>query len=349
MKSSKLITAAIVAAFVCVPIQFVNAESPQGHRSQKRPLRVAWNDAWDDDDHDDRDDDDKRQGNRDRKQYDNRRVRLRDNLHEIDDNQSVRSPDDVNHARHQISEHSFEAQRRYEEKELVRQVDRAAHLRQINEQTGNQQLIDIADRLEQRALEHYKQQLDRINEQERRTQPPATLATEQNAPADAPADAPLVSILKSRTTTANSPPPTTADSSRSTFASTPQPQPTRANPTRTSDHLSQQLVKEQKVLQQRLDAANRLREVHNGPNGNERLSESADRMEQRAWERFEQRVQQFIDPPTNQPQHDQHYVTDDVEHSLDEPEPVVRKVDIRWVPKKPVRRMFKGLRRVLGR
>ncbi len=347
MKSSKLITTAIVAAFVCVPIQFVNAESPQGHRSPKRPLRVAWNDAWDDDDHDDRDDDDKRQGNRDRKQYDNRRVRLRDNFHEMDDDdQFVRSRDDVNRAHHQISEHSFEAQRRYEERELARQLDRAAHLRQINEQTGNRQLIDIVNRLEQRALEHYKQQLDRINEQERRTQPPATLATEQ----DAPADAPLVSILKSRTTTANSPPPTTADSSWSTFAPRPQPRPTRANPSRTSDHISQQLVKEQKVLQQRLNAADRLREVHNGPNGNERLSESADRMEQRAWERFEQRVQHLFGPPTDQHQHDrQRYVTDDLGHSLDEPERVIDKVDNRDVRKKPVRRMIQGLRRSLGR
>lgn len=344
MKSSKLITTAIVAAFVCVPIKFVNAESPQGHRSQERPLRVAWNDAWDDDDHDDDgDDDDKRQGNRDRKRYDNRRVRLRE-FHEMDDDdQFVRSRDDVNRAHHQISEHSFEAQRRYEERELARQVDRAAHLRQINEQTGNRQLIDIVNRLEQRALEHYKQQLDRINEQERRTQPPATLATEQ----DALADAPLVSILKSRTTTANSPPPTTADSSWSTFAPRPQPRPTRANPSRTSDHISQQLVKEQKVLQQRLNAADRLREVHNGPNGNERLSESADRMEQRAWERFEQRVQHFIDPPTNQPQHDQHYVTDDFDQILDESEPVA--LDVRKVRKKPVRRMIQGLRRSLGR
>lgn len=329
VKSPQLIAATLVLAFVGNHFPRASAQSVEGYPSQKHPLRVAWEDAWTDDDYE--------------------HARRPESLHELHRNEPLAAGgNDVGHDDRPPQKKSLEALRRYEERELQRKLDRAAHLRRINQQTGNSQLIDIADRMEQRALEHYKRQLDRIQEQEDPSRQLATPAAEEGVPADAP----LESILKVKRISANSPRPTLTSPAQPTLA--PVPQPTGANAAHVSDQLQRRLVNEQRILQQRLDAAERLRQLNNGPQGNKQLLATADRMEQRAWEQFEQRVQQLVDPQGTRPprpqyrHHRQHYVTDDAHRSLDERERDMEEVD--WVvPEKPVRRVIKGLRHALGR
>jgi len=145
------------------------------------------------------------------------------------------------------------------------------------------------------------------------------------------------------------PPPPTPAIPPSPTAANP-PQATTAGRTGLTDNSQQRLVNEQKLLQQRLAAADRLRQLGSKGN-NKHLLGTADRTEQRAWEQFDRRVQSLLDPPGSQAKphpHRQRLVTDAFDQTMDEPESDINKIEYR-APRQPVRRMLRRVRNALGR
>ena len=60
-------------------------------------------------------------------------------------------------------EWALERQRTVAERNLEKRRSQAEHLRSISERNGNEQLLDTADRMEQRGQEQYQRRIDKIN------------------------------------------------------------------------------------------------------------------------------------------------------------------------------------------
>ena len=154
-----------------------------------------------------------------------------------------------------------------EERKLAHRKEIAEHLRQTGERNGNEQLSEVADRMEERAQEHYEKRLSKIHDEQLPDDafnddgPLDGLddVTDENAAHDALEDLPgdaadVLDRLHGR-----------------------------------ENALTRQLLNEERKLEHQLQQAERLRQLADA-NGNGNLLDTADRMADRALTHYEQRV-----------------------------------------------------------
>lgn len=177
--------------------------------------------------------------------------------------------------------HASQVQRRNEERKLQHRRETAQHLRDIAKKNGNDRLLDTADRMEQRAQEHYKSRLERIDQFDRspRTVDDVLDETENsffNDFEDAVPN-PVFDALNSAL------------------------QPDRLHGDAASrlkrafgrnNALERRLLNEDRQLQRSLGTAQHLRDLA-AENGNNRLLQAADQMEQMAVELYEGRLEKL--------------------------------------------------------
>ena len=153
---------------------------------------------------------------------------------------------------------SLARQRANEQRKLDHRLGQADHLRDIAERNGNEKLLDTADRMELKAHEHYEKRIAKIDGKGGDKQPPAPgdddgeFADDDHAMDD---DQDRLSSLSSGQRHA----------------------------------MRRQMQNEERKLNQRLEQADHLRSIAER-NGNERLLEAADRMEERALEHYTSRL-----------------------------------------------------------
>ncbi len=324
MNYPKLFAIAIVSVCMFVPTNFVNAKSPKGKQSHKRSHHVDHNRKGNHDkhhkehhvrhhkerhdghhdkhrvdghdkfhdksgrrhekfhdkhrersDHDADDHDghhDKHHVNRHEKFHDKKERRhedFHDNHHDADDHHRDDHRRDRDRWRTREDEGSWETQRLNEERKLQHRLGQADHLRQISERNGNPRSGETADRKEQRAFEHHDKRLQRIDQHE--------------------------PVGPTRSGFAEQDPSSIRQPDQLRTSSTVQP-PSRSS-SEFSDGFQRRLFSEQRELRQRLDIADRLRQLGEDT-GDQQLLETASRIEDAAFERFDRRTQRLGEPLT---------------------------------------------------
>jgi hypothetical protein len=162
-----------------------------------------------------------------------------------------------------------EMQLRNEQRKLEHRRQIADHLREISERNGNQQLQDVADRFEAQAQEHYDKRLEKLNGLNE------TLGDEASGVAgDAPGGDDGFGDAAS---TSNQ----FADAARNADAA--------RKLTGRENALQRQLRNEERILNQRMEAAERLRQLA-AQSGDLQLLEAAERLESTALSHYEQRL-----------------------------------------------------------
>jgi len=210
-----------------------------------------------------------------------------------------------------------------EEKELQHRLDQVEHLRQMNARNRNPRLVEAADLMEQRALERYDQRVRHIEQHESRVG-----KTRERIPGQ--------DTLRDQARTATSARP--SSSSLSNF----------------SDGFKQRLSNEQRHLRQRLDTADRLRQMGRN-NGDEQLLDTADRIEADALRDFDRRLQRMGEPltPDRQSQLDdffQRSISDVLLGREAEPMMIQDTIDLEnTILDRPVRNLLQDVRRFIGR
>ena len=167
---------------------------------------------------------------------------------------------------------AFQIQQFNEERKLRHRLDTAQRLREIANRNGNTNLLDAADRMEHKALEHYDKRLNKIGDTSGFAEELGQGGFElQQAPAGV--GQPGISDVPSQTP-ANVGQPKLSDV------------PSQAG---RPDAFERQLLNEDRKFEQRLDKAQKLRDLA-AQNGNQRLLQKANRMEQEALQLYEKRL-----------------------------------------------------------
>jgi hypothetical protein len=185
---------------------------------------------------------------------------------------------------------SITRQRAVEQRNLDHRRATADHLRSVGERNGNAQLDETADRMEERADEHYHRRIDRLDQRSGEADG-SSEPTDSPAATDVPPPEATVALPGAER-------PSVRERLRrffslgrrrqqpATAAAPPQP-----NPPSQSVFERRRSI-EQAKLDHRTHVAEHLRQVSQR-NGNERLSQTADRMETRAQEQYGRRIQRI--------------------------------------------------------
>lgn len=160
---------------------------------------------------------------------------------------------------------SLARQRANEQRKLDHRLGQADHLRDIAERNGNEKLLDTADRMELKAHEHYEKRMAKIDEKEGDKKPP-----KPNGDDDGHDDADDDGQLDDDS----------MDDNQDRLSSLSSGQ---------RHAMRRQMQNEERKLNHRLKQADHLRSIAER-NGNERLLEAADRMEERALEHYTSRL-----------------------------------------------------------
>jgi hypothetical protein len=177
--------------------------------------------------------------------------------------------------------HALNLQNNNEQRILNHRLQTAQHLRDVAAKNGNQNLLNNADRMEQRAYDHYNSRLNRINGVNGDVADGLTNSATNLAGGNTGQQ-----LLQS--------------GGNQLLNSTPLGPGNVANSANSvTDSFSRQLANEQRKLQHQLDVAQQLRDI-SARNGNQNLLNTADRMEQMAVNRYEQQLEKFgiPDPDT---------------------------------------------------
>jgi hypothetical protein len=161
-------------------------------------------------------------------------------------------------------------QRLIEDRKLAHRRSIAEHLREVGARNGNENLMEVADRMERKAEEHYEKRLAKIDGAEPPTEPVA----------DFPISPDQGAALGNADVTDSSP----AD----TDGRTRSPAET-GKLTGRENALQRQLRNEERKLEHRLDTAQHLRELAE-LNGDEELLAAAERLEETALSHYEARL-----------------------------------------------------------
>jgi hypothetical protein len=162
-------------------------------------------------------------------------------------------------------DNALQVQRNNELRKLEHRQNTAQKLREISERNGNENLLDTADRMDQKALDHFEKRQAKIDEFAQRG---------ENTPLDNndlldPLDKPLTEEQISKLTDPN---------------------------------LQQQhrLLNEERKLEHQLDIAQKLRDL-SAKNGNPNLINTAERMEQMAADRYAKQIEKIVPPVLDAP------------------------------------------------
>jgi hypothetical protein len=178
-------------------------------------------------------------------------------------------------------EHALDVQRLNEQRKLDHRLQVAEHLRANAQRNGNQSLLDTADRMEQKAYDHYTSRLSRID-------------GAGDAGGDALPDPPAGDV----------PPTPSADLTTSHPSESPAAAPTSpttedpaapAEDSEAATSFARRLANEERKLQHQLDVAQQLRDIAT-KDGNQNLIQTAERMEQMAVDRYEQQWEKLTLP-----------------------------------------------------
>ena len=159
-----------------------------------------------------------------------------------------------------------------EERKLEHRLQTAQHLRDNSARNGNPNLLNTADRMEQRAYQHYDSRLGRLSGNSLEPSLDDSVPTSL-LPAD-DVTAP---------TTQSSPWPTSLSGDRGAV-------PVEATPLAEPLSLESAQALEERKLQHLFDVAQKLRDIA-GRNGNENLLRTADKVEQVAISRYEAKLE----------------------------------------------------------
>jgi hypothetical protein len=180
-------------------------------------------------------------------------------------------------------EHALARQRFNEDRKLQHRNYVASHLREVGERNGNQNLLDTADRMEQKAQEHYDQRMAKIEQQAGTPE-----AGEPTDPGTTPDGTEPVSILDESTALDDS---TAPDDGTSTTPDGELPHD-RGKLHGRQNALERHYRNAQRQLEHHFQKAQQLRETAAGDP--DRLA-AADRMEQKALQDFEQRMDRMYE------------------------------------------------------
>ena len=169
-------------------------------------------------------------------------------------------------------DHARSVQRLNEERKLSHRQQTAQKLREIAERNGNDNLLQTADRMDQKAIEHYEKRLAKIDGTSTGGEPVnvndlgqdvvgAGEALQEVSLPDPPLDE---SVLDAATPLSEG----------------------------LSDNLARRLVQEDRKLQHQLDVAQHLRDVA-ARNGNDNLLRAAERMETTAADRYQRQLEKL--------------------------------------------------------
>jgi hypothetical protein len=161
-------------------------------------------------------------------------------------------------------DNALAVQRSNEERKLLHSQQTAQKLRDISAKNGNENLLDVADRMDQKALDHYAKRQEKIDEFAKRGD---DSPLDNNSLLD-PLDQPLTEDQISKLT----------------------------DPVLQQQH---RLLNEERTLQHQLDIAQKLRDLA-AKNGNPNLLNTADRMEQMAADRYAKQIGKIV-PPVDAP------------------------------------------------
>ena len=170
-------------------------------------------------------------------------------------------------------EHPRDMQRLVEDRKLEHRRQIADHLREISERNGNDQLNEVADRLEQGAQEHYEKRLQNINAHDS--------LDEAFDAADAPGN-----IGQSLS---DDPPDFAGNPLGELDDVVDNPPDVASKLTGRENALYRQLRNEERKLAHQMQVAERLRNLSE-LNGDEHLLEAADRLEEKALTHYTKRL-----------------------------------------------------------
>lgn len=156
-------------------------------------------------------------------------------------------------------------QRGNEDRKLLQRQNTAQKLRDISARNGNENLNDVADRMDQRALDHYRQRQAKIDQLAQRGTDTPFDENDLRDPLDQPLTDQQIANLD--------------------------------NPALQQQH---RLLNEERKLQHQLDVAQKLRDL-SARNGNPNLLNTAERMELMAAERYASQLDKIIGPATDIP------------------------------------------------
>jgi hypothetical protein len=151
-------------------------------------------------------------------------------------------------------------QRGNEDRKLLHRQNTAQKLRDISERNGNENLKDVAGRMDQKALDHYDKRQAKIDELKQRGTDTPFDENELRDPFDRPLTDQQIANLD--------------------------------NPTLQQQH---RLLNEERKLQHQLDVAQKLRDL-SARNGNPNLLNTAERMELMAADRYASQLQKILGP-----------------------------------------------------
>jgi hypothetical protein len=163
---------------------------------------------------------------------------------------------------------------------LNQRMQTARRLRDLAQQNENQRLVDAADRMEQNAQQQYEKRTAKINQQS----PEGQLSDQPSADKESAVkeSAPEAGLEPGTDAVSESQVPEVESSTLNKAADT----------AGREKALQQQVLKEERTLRQRMDTAQKLRDIGKR-NGNDQLLETADRMEQSAMQHFEKRLEKL--------------------------------------------------------